>query len=168
MKLFCGIFNFDRYFRVVDEAVIKDVTWHSGIYKEKTVLLWDLENIAYSSFAKIKKALKFAPERSFIITTNPIKHSKLISMQKNGFEVLVAHKSDSDAKIKSVYRILKEYEEFIFVSSDSDFTDIAKKILSNGKKLTWIMQDANKKRIVMKMNITDKNLKIITLSKFEL
>ncbi|MDD2651635.1 MAG: hypothetical protein PHX44_01125 [Sulfurimonas sp.] len=37
MKLFCGIFNFDRYFRIVDEA------------------------------------LKFATERSFIITTNPIK-----------------------------------------------------------------------------------------------
>lgn len=127
-----------------------------------------MENIPYSHLPKIKKALKFAPERSFIITTNPIKHSKLISMQKNGFEVLVAHKSDSDTKIKSVYRILNEYDEFIFVSSDSDFVDIAKKILSERKKLTWIMQDANKKRIAMKMNLCDKNLKLITLSRFEL
>lgn len=168
MRLFCGIFNFDRYFRVVDEAAIKEATWQSGVYKERTVLLWDLENIPYSYFDKIKDSLKFAPERSFIITTNPIKHSKLISMHKNGFEVLVAHKSDSDTKIKSVYRVLKEYEEFIFVSSDGDFADIGKKILSQGKKLTWIMQDANKKRIIMKMNITDKNLKIMTLSSFEL
>jgi len=89
-------------------------------------------------------------------------------MQRNGFEVLVSHKTDSDTKIKNVYKILKDYDEFVFVTSDSDFTDIGKKILSQGKKLTWVMQDANKKRIAMKMNITDKNLKLITLSKFEL
>lgn len=168
MRLFCGIFNFDRYFRVIDEAVIQETTWQSGVYKTRAVLLWDLENIPYSYFPKVKLSLKFAPERSFIITTNPIKNSKLVSMQKNGFEVLVAHKTDSDTKIKKVYKILKDYDEFVFVTSDSDFTDIGKKILSQGKKLTWIMQDANKKRITMKINITDKNLKLITLSKFEL
>lgn len=163
-----SFFNIDGYFKVVDEDVVKETTWQSGVYKERTVLLWDLENIPYSNFDKIKNSLKFAPERSFIITTNPIKHSKLISMHKNGFEVLVAHKSDSDTKIKKVYKILKEYNEFVFITSDGDFADIGKKILFQGKKLTWIMQDANKKRIVMKMNITDKNLKIMTLSSFEL
>ncbi|MCK9454744.1 hypothetical protein [Sulfurimonas sp.] len=163
-----SFFCFESYFQAVDEDVIKEVTWGSGNYREKAVLLWDLENIPYSHLPQVKQSLKFAPERSFIITTNPIKHSKLISMQKNGFEVLVAHKSDSDAKIKSVYRILKEYDEFIFISSDSDFVDIGKKILFERKKLTWIMQDANKKRIAMKMNLCDKNLKLITLSRFEL
>ncbi len=163
-----SFFCFENYFQTVDEDVIKEVTWGSGNYREKAVLLWDLENIPYSHLPQVKQSLKFAPERSFIITTNPIKHSKLISMQKNGFEVLVAHKSDSDAKIKSVYRILKEYDEFIFISSDSDFVDIGKKILSERKKLIWIMQDANKKRIAMKMNLCDKNLKLITLSRFEL
>ncbi len=163
-----SFFHFESCFKRVDEAVIKEVTWQSGIFKEKSVLLWDLENIPYSYFSKLKLSLKFAPERSFIITTNPIKHSKLISMQRNGFEVLVSHKTDSDTKIKNVYKILKDYDEFVFVTSDSDFTDIGKKILSQGKKLTWVMQDANKKRIAMKMNITDKNLKLITLSKFEL
>lgn len=163
-----SFFSLENYFKIVDEDVIKEVTWQSGIYKERTVLLWDLENIAYSSFSQIKKALKFAPERSFIITTNPIKNSKLISMHKNGFEVLMAHKTDSDTKIKKVYEILKDYDAFVFITSDSDFVDIGKKILAQGKKLIWIMQDANKKRIAMKINLSDKNLRIITLSKFEL
>jgi hypothetical protein len=163
-----SFFCFENYFQAVDEDVIKEVTWGSGNYREKAVLLWDLENIPYSHLPKVKQSLKFAPERSFIISTQTINPSKLKSMHREGFEVLRAHKSDSDTKIKSVYRILKEYDEFIFISSDSDFVDIGKKILSECKKLTWIMQDANKKRIAMKMNLCDKNLKLITLSKFEL
>lgn len=168
LKSLLSVFDIDRYFRVINEEVIKDATWGSGVYKAKTVLLWDLENIPYSNFAQVKKALKFAPERSFIITKQNIKNSKFASMQREGFEVLVAHKNDSDTKIKQVYNILKEYEEFVFISSDSDFVDITKKILSQRKKLTWIMQDANKKRILMKINLSDKNLKLLTLSRFEL
>lgn len=166
--IFSQIFDFDKYFRVIDEEAIKEATWGSGVYKEKAVLLWDLENISYHYFEKVKKLLRFAPERSFIVTTHAIQASKLISMQREGFEILTAHKTDSDTKIKSVYNILKDYNEFVFISSDSDFIDIAKKVLSQDKKLTWIMQDVNKKRIIMKMDISDKNLKLITLSRFEL
>lgn len=163
-----SFFCFENYFQIVNGDVIQKITWGSGNYREKAVLLWDLENIPYSHLPKVKQSLKFAPERSFIISTQTINLSKLKSMNREGFEVLRAHKSDSDSKIKSVYRILKEYDEFIFISSDSDFVDIGKKILSERKKLTWIMQDANKKRIAMKMNQCDKNLKLITLSRFEL
>ncbi|MDQ1268528.1 MAG: hypothetical protein QG560_1171 [Campylobacterota bacterium] len=167
--MFCfKIFDFDKYFRVVDEDTIKEVTWGSGVYKDKSVLLWDLENITYNYFTKVKQLLRFAPERSFIITTQEIKASKLKSMQIDGFEVLTAHKTDSDAKIKNIYKILKGYDEFVLISSDSDFVDIGKKILTDGKKLTWIMSDVNKKRIIMKMDISHKNLKFITLSRFEL
>lgn len=119
-----SFFCFENYFQAVDEDVIKEVTWGSGNYREKALLLWDLENIPYSHLPKVKQSLKFAPERSFIISTQTINPSKLKSMHREGFEVLWAHKSDSDTKIKSVYRILKEYDEFIFISSDSDFVDI--------------------------------------------
>ena len=161
-------FHFENYFKVVDEEVIKETTWGSGNYKERTVLLWDLENISYRYFEKVKKLLRFAPERSFIVTTQAIEASKLISMQKDGFEILRAHKTDSDTKIKNVYNILKDYDAFVFISSDSDFIDIGKKVLSQGKKLIWVIQDANKKRIMMKMEISHKKLKLITLSRFEL
>lgn len=163
-----SFFNINGYFKVVDEDVVKDTIWQSGVYKERILLLWDLENIPYSYFSKIKNSLEFAPERLFVITSNSIKYSNLISIKKDGFEVLVAHKIDSEIKIKKVYKLLKEYSEFVFITSDSDFTDLGKKILSEGKKLTWVMQDANKKHIVMKMNIADKNLRFMTLGNLEL
>lgn len=163
-----SFFNIDGYFKVVDEDIVKNTTWQSGVYKERILLLLDLENIPYSYFPKIKSSLKFAHECLFVITYIPIKYSNLISIKKDGFEVLVAHKIDSDIKIKKIYKLLKEYNEFVFITSDSDLTDIGKKILSEGKKLTWVMQDANKKHIVMKMNIADENLRFMTLGNLEL
>ena len=95
-------FHFENYFKIIDKEVIKETTWGSGNFQERTVLLWDLENISYRYFEKVKKLLRFAPERSFIVTTQAIEASKLISMQREGFEILRAHKKDSDTKIKNV------------------------------------------------------------------
>lgn len=163
-KFKTNLLNLNTLYKQVDKNILDNITWGTGVLKDRSVLLWDLENISYKRFHKIKKHLRFATERAFIVTMQEIGTKKLKSMHKHGFEILTKHKTDSDTKIKNIYKILKDYDEFVFISSDSDFVDIGMKVLTQKKKLTWIVSDCSKKRIIMKMNLADENLRIVTIS----
>lgn len=157
------IFDFHRYFLHVNEPIIQRLTWGYGTLKPRTLLLWDLENIPFGYFHQIRQKLRFAPERAFMITKQNLSAKSIQKMERNGFEIFSQHSSDSDTKIKNIYKILSGYEEFIFVTSDTDFVGIAKKVLAQKKPLTWVMRDRQKKGIVMKMNIANPLFKIITV-----
>lgn len=163
-KFKTNLLNLNTRYKLINQHIVNNITWDTGVLKDKSVLLWDLENIAYGRFNMIKKYLRFATEKAFIVTTHVIGKKKLKSMSNRGFELLNKHKTDSDTKIKNIYKILKDYDEFVFISSDSDFVDIGKSILAQKKKLTWIVSESSKKRIIMKMNIADKNLRIIVIN----
>lgn len=98
-----------------------------------------------------------------MITKQNLSAKSIQKMERNGFEIFSQHSSDSDTKIKNIYKILSGYEEFIFVTSDTDFVGIAKKVLAQKKPLIWVMRDRQKKGIVMKMNIANPLFKIITV-----
>ena len=163
-KVKTNFLNLDKLFKKVDRNTVTQITWGTGVLKDNSILLWDLENIPYKRFEKIKNHLRFATEKAYIITKLKINEKNYKAMKRSGFEVLDKHKTDSDTKIKNIYKILKDYDEFVFISSDSDFVDIGKKILSQKKKLTWIVSEDSKKRVMMKMNIADKNLRLVAIS----
>jgi phage pi2 protein 07 len=165
MKSLFKIFRFERYFFHVNQKVIDRLTWGRGSLRPKTLLLWDLENVPFAYFEAIKKKLAFAPEKAFIITKQNLSEKTVRFMEQNGFEIFTKHKTDSDTKIKNIYKILNLYEEFVIVSSDSDFIPMGKQILAQRKKLTWIMRDIHKKRVLMKINLTSPTLRLVTLTK---
>ncbi|MGE4511736.1 MAG: NYN domain-containing protein [Sulfurimonadaceae bacterium] len=165
MKILFNIFRFERRFFHVNKKVIDRLTWGRGSLKPKTLLLWDLENVPFAYFGAIKKKLPYAPEKAFIITKQNLRKKTLRFMEQNGFEIFTKHKTDSDTKIKNITAVLNLYEEFVIVSSDADFIPMGKKILAQNKKLTWIMRDIHKKRVLMKINLTSPTLRLVTLSK---
>lgn len=159
------LFDFEHYFLHVNAEVVNRLTWGKGKLKPNTLLLWDLENIPFAYFELIKTKLSFAPQKAFIITKHNLSQQSIEHMQNNGFEVFNKHKTDSDTKIKQIYKMLNLYEEFVIVSSDADFISMGKSIIKQNKPLTWIMRDIHKKRVIMKINLTAPKLKLITLSK---
>jgi len=144
--------------------VIKDETilWNNKPIKEKSVLLWDLENIPFKRLQEIKRLAKYTPDELYVITKQRIGEKLKNQITKEHFKILDAHKSISDDKIISIMKLYKDRPNMMLISSDSDFTKEANKYLKNGK-LHWIVTDVNKKAIVMRVNLASINLTISSI-----
>jgi len=163
-------FKFIEYilspFGLKDDAV-NEITqdmylWNNKPIKPKSVLLWDLENIPFNRLDDIKKLAKYTPEELYIITLHPLADKTRAKIQREQFKILDAHKTISDDKIISIMKLYNTRPDMILISSDSDFVREAKRYLKNGK-LHWIVTDAAKKAIIMRVDISNINLTISTL-----
>jgi predicted nuclease of predicted toxin-antitoxin system len=136
--------------------------WNKKPMLPHSILVWDLENISYKNLKTIKNRVAYSPEKLYIVTKQKLSKRNRLKMEMEGFKILDLHSGISDEKIISVMDVYSMYSNMILISSDSDFVSVAKRYLKKSN-LQWIMNDRNKKRILMKMNITDKNLKITTI-----
>ncbi len=158
-KLF--FLNKQKHFKLITAT---EYLWDNKPIKEKSVLLWDLENIPFNRLNDIKRLAKYTPEELYVVTTAPISMKQRVLIEKNQFKILDAHKTIADDKIIAIMKLYTNRANMILISSDSDFVqEVTNYIISN--KLHWIVTDAVKKAIVMRVNISNPNLTISTLSK---
>ena len=154
--------NFMRYDDLFIRVDISKFLWNKKPILSHSILVWDLENISYKNLKTIKNKVTYSPEKLYIVTKQKLSKRNRFKMEMEGFKILDLHKSISDEKIISVMNLYSMYSNMILISSDSDFVSVAKRYLKNNN-LQWIMNDKNKKRILMKMDITEKNLRITTI-----
>lgn len=149
----------------VDNTISKDtILWNNKEIKDKSVLLWDLENIPFSRLEEIKKIAKYTPDELYVVTTQALGETLREKITSEHFKILDDHKTISDTKIISIMRLYKDRENMILISSDSDF---AKEVNNYIKKhrLQWIVTNYNKKAVIMRVNLASTNLSISTLNR---
>lgn len=107
----------------------KDILWNDKPIKEKSVLLWDMENIPFHRLDDIKRTVKYTPDELYIITKQPLGLKLLTKIQREGFKVLTDHKTISDDKILAMMKLFHNRENMILISSDADFAREVNKYL---------------------------------------
>jgi len=152
--------NLENSFKIIQ---IEDYFWNKKPIKENSILVWDLENIPFSRLNAIKKLVKYTPEKLYVVTRQKLSIKLKKQIEKEQFKILDLHQSISDTKIIKVMKLYGLYSNMVLISSDSDFVESAKKFIKKSH-LQWIMIDSNKKRIIMKMDISHKKLTISTIS----
>ena len=160
MTYFTSVFSNRRVTSVISSQTI---LWKNKPIVDNSILLWDLENIPFNRLNNIKKIVKYTPQDLYVITKQNLGEKLRSKINKEQFKILDAHKSISDDKIISIMKLYTKRTHMILISSDSDFVREANKYIKNNK-LQWIILDANKKAIIMKIDISNKNLTLSTLS----
>ena len=161
-----SIFSVFNERRVTHPIKVEEILWNNRPIKEKSVLLWDLENIPFSRLSEIKTLVKYTPDELYVITKQKLgeKHRKKITNQH--FKILDRHKSISDDKIISIMKLYNDRENMVLISADSDFAREANKYIKKNK-LHWILTDENKKRVLMYVNLASTNLTLSSLVKIK-
>lgn len=136
--------------------------WNNKPINKQTLLLWDLENISFSYFQRIKELVKFTPEKTYLFSKQNYSEKNRKIFNDNNMQLFNIYHEDADTKLLNVLKLHECYQSVILVSSDSDFVGAIKKYLKN-HKVQWIMDDNNKKRICMKIKLDDKNLSLNVL-----
>ncbi len=136
--------------------------WNNKPIREDSVLLWDLENIAFHRLDEIKRVAKYTPQRCYVVTTQNISDKKRAKIESEHFKLLDAHETISDEKILSLMRLYAAKKEMILISSDSDFAKEANRYIKNNR-LQWIVTDCNKKRVTMFVRLDSPNLTLSSI-----
>ena len=149
----------ENYQRIERERLL----WNNKPVREDSVLLWDLENIAFHRLDEIKRVAKYTPQRCYVITTQNLSDKKRAKIESEYFKILDAHKTISDEKILSLMRLYRTKKDMMLVSSDSDFAKEANKYIKTNR-LHWIVADHNKKRVTMFVKLDSPNLTLSSIS----
>lgn len=149
----------ENYQQVESERLL----WNNKPIRENSVLLWDLENIAFHRLDEIKRVVKYTPQSCYVITTQKLSDRKRAKIESEYFKILDAHKTISDAKILSLMRLYSAKQDMILVSSDSDFAKEANRYIKNNR-LHWIVAESSKKRVIMYAKLDSANLTISSIS----
>jgi len=142
----------------------EEILWNSKPIKEKSVLLWDLENIPFNRLTEIKKLVKYTPDDLYVVTKQNLGKKLRKKITNQHFKILDAHKSISDDKIISIMKLYKDRENMVLISADSDFAKEANRYTKK-HKLHWIVTDGNKKRVLMYVNLASTNLTLSSIVK---
>jgi hypothetical protein len=130
------------------------------------LVLWDIENISHNNVAKIVSKLD-TPNSFYCVSVEPLgeKATKKLFLYtlKYNLRIKVGHFNSDDEIVGIIEKNYKAYKLITIISSDTDFAPIIKKLLKEGKKVQVIGIDSQKKGILMKNNIGNSNLKIITI-----
>ena len=137
--------------------------WNNKPEREDSVLLWDLENIAFHRLDEIKRVAKYTPQRCYVVTTQNLSDKKRAKIESEYFKILDAHETISDEKILSLMRLYRTKKDMILISSDSDFAKEANEYIKNNR-LHWIVADHNKKRVTMFVKLDSPNLTLSSIS----
>lgn len=154
-----AIDNTKEKFQPVQE---EKLLWNNKPLREDSILLWDLENIAFNRLSEIKRVVKYTPENSYVITKQKLSKKKRAKIESEHFKILDAHKTISDDKIISLMQLYREKRDMILISSDADFAREANKYLKNGR-LHWIVGEQTKKRVTMFVKLDSPNLKLSSI-----
>ena len=146
---------------------LKDIQEQKNLSQIKNhLVLWDIENISYKNVAKIVS--KLGEVNSFYcVSVEPLSAKAteklfLYTLRYN-LRIKVGHLNSDDEIVRIIESKYKNYKTITIISSDTDFVPIIKKLLKEDKKVQIIGVDSQKKGILMKNNIGDSNLKIITI-----
>ena len=161
-KIVRKLFSVFRARRVTTPIKEEEILWNNKAIKEKSVLLWDLENIPFNRLAEIKKIVKYTPDELYIVTKQKIGEKLKKRITNQHFKILDAHKSISDDKIISIMKLYKDRENMILISADSDFAKEANRYIKKNK-LHWIVTDGNKKAVIMRVNLASTNLTLSSI-----
>lgn len=116
-----------------------------------------MENIPFHKLEDIKRVAKYTPSELYVITKQAIGTKLQAKIVQEHFRVLDSHRTISDTKIISIMRLYKDRENMILISSDSDFAKEANSYIKK-HKLHWILNEPNKKRVLMYVNLSSPNL----------
>lgn len=136
--------------------------WNNKPIKDKSVLLWDLENIPFSRLDDVKQIVKYTPQDLYVITRQKLSNNTRIKIEREHFRIFDEHKTISDDKILSIMKLYGSRPNMILISSDSDFAKEVNKYVKNNK-LQWIVAERNKNAVIMRANIGNMNLTISPL-----
>lgn len=113
----------------------------------KTIFIWDIENISVRKKSiHIMEQLAYKPNVLFAVSKRPASKSEILTFEKYNIE---HRQSDTIADIL-ILKILKEhkdYDNFIIISSDSDFCVFFDEIMN--KNIQWFLE-RNKSTSVLK------------------
>jgi hypothetical protein len=125
-------------------------------------LVWDVENISIKALSSIKHLAKFTPQKCFAISKVPLDALKAAILLKEGFNLYISYPYVSDDAIIDFIDTHHHGSSLIFISSDSDFVPVINRFLHK-HSVQWIMQDCNKKRICMYINLSHPRLTLSSL-----
>lgn len=126
----------------------------------KTVLIWDLENISYRYRDEVLNLIPVDTVK-YIVSKQNIAKKKITKLKKDGFTIFSADFHDTaDLKIESIMKIISlNTEELYIISSDADFVAPSIKAKKHINKIHFVVDDHNKRGILMNANLTDKQFR---------
>ena len=128
------------------------VLWNHKPLRKGSFLVWDVENISMKSFEQIKSLVKFTPEKLYALSKRALSETALAFFRERGFMLFENYPATADEKIISLIKVHQGYTHLILISSDSDFVPSVHRYLEE-HHVQWIINDANKKRICMRVNL---------------
>ena len=114
----------------------------------KATLIWDLENISIKYIDIILNKLRVYEKcNKLAISKANIKDSSKKKLNDNNIRFIQCNQI-ADKFILDTLKITSETtSEYIIITSDSDFCEISKELSFTGKKITWFLNEKQKKRI---------------------
>ena len=128
--------------------------WENKPLLENSLLVWDSDNISVSALDMIQHLAKITPHKRYAISKKPLSKDNEARLLKEGFIILASYPHPTDATIVQLIDSYHHHSSYlIFISSDGDFIPVINRFLHT-HPVQWMMQDCNKKRICMYINLT--------------
>jgi len=126
---------------------------------ENSVMIWDIENIAYSQFKYVKQYLSYTPLEVIVVATKIYpKIRRWLERHYFTYYQVKTLADDSIIKLLKHY-FKKDFQYFTVVSSDSDFAPIIKFLLYHRKKVDVISNQHSNRRLLFQLPLDDPDLK---------
>ena len=135
--------------------------WNDKPLLRHSFLVWDVENISVKCFDSIKALVKFTPEKLYAISKKALRLNNLRFFEEHGFVLFENYPGSADEKIMKLIAMHQGCTHLILISSDSDFVPSVHRFLEH-HYVQWIINDANKKRICMRVNLSHTRLILST------
>lgn len=153
-----------QYPPVANERVL----WGHKPLLKGSFLLWDVENISEKRLEEIHALVKFTPEKLYAISKKALNPYRIRFFQSRGFILFEHYPLSADEKIINLIKVHQGCTHLILISSDSDFVPSIHRFLeTQTHHVQWIMEDANKKRICMNVNLSHPRLYLSCLTSLE-
>ena len=137
--------------------------WNKKTLALHSLLLWDIENIPINALQLIKQLVKCTPYNAYAISQYPIDEVQRTFLEQEGIRFIPTYPECADKTLCTLILEAKQrITSLIFVSSDGDFVPYIKEALKNCNVL-WIMQDCNKKRICMNIDLSHPRLTLSSI-----
>ena len=107
------------------------------IKEDRSLLLWDLENIPIKHYQEVIERLGYTPDKTFITTKRALgnKEKRFIEKHKLHYEETIKYQNADRTLIEYALEMSECYGRFIFLSSDSDFANAIKILLKLDKEV---------------------------------
>ena len=139
----------------------ESLLWNDKPLLRHSFLVWDVENISVKCFDSIKALVKFTPEKLYAISKKVLSPSVIGFFEEHGFVLFEKYPGSADEKIMKLIAMHQGCTHLILISSDSDFVPSVHRFLEY-HHVQWIINDANKKRICMRVNLSHTRLTLST------